>query len=438
MRIFIALVFMLLLASCCHTRTSEEAYAEGNYLESIHLLASDIEEQGPEKYKQDEAIKLHSLVEKVMVYYETILANTTNTDFDNRIMAFNSLSEMRGRLNNHFYSQELSFFLDKYTAAKLNENIAIAYYDEGNSIVANESADYKKKADLYQKGLRSYNYNDIEKLYKINNTKYMQLAAKEFYEQGKNFVQMQSYKEAAEAFQNAALVYKPLGKYKDSDNLFSRFDRLYRTNAADSSYQLAEGITNYATSRAKYRQAAENYNAAALIYSPYGNYRDASTKAANYANKGKISISVRPYQYESLFKEVTQGHDYISFGFGSDIFIDIDSSENYSDHDKSIDNDSKTEKGKKYNIKTETVTNRVTITTNIRVSGLLSYSNSFKVEKTSSKINYSYSGDVPSGYHDHSEGYLRDRYMLSNDARKLQQSQLKTEFFKLVKEIEEL
>jgi hypothetical protein len=38
MRIIIAVFFMFLLAAC-HTRTAEEAYKEGKYLESINLLA---------------------------------------------------------------------------------------------------------------------------------------------------------------------------------------------------------------------------------------------------------------------------------------------------------------------------------------------------------------------------------------------------------------
>jgi hypothetical protein len=438
MRIVIAVLFMLLLASCCHTRTSEEAYAQGNYLESIHLLALDIEQAGPDKFNQDKAIKLHDLVENVMVYYETVLANTAKTDFDSRIMTNNKLSEMRARLSNHFYSQELGFFLDKYTAAKLNENIAKAYYDQGHSIIAHDSADYKKKADLYQKGLSFYNYKDIARLFKLNNTKYMQLAAKEFYDQGKNFVRMQFYKNATEAFQNAALVYKPLGKYKDSEKLASYYDKLYRMNEAKSSYQLGEKIASYANSRAQYRQAAENYNAAAQVYRPYGNYHDAAIKAADYAHKGKVSVAVRPYEYENIFRDVVRIYDYISVGSGSDIYIDISSSEDYADRDKSITNDSRTEKEQKYNIKTETLMNSVTITTDIRVSGLLNYSHSFKVEKTSSQINYSYSGDVPSRYHDYSEGYLRDKYMLTNEAREQQKSELQAEFSKLVDEINKL
>lgn len=440
MRIIIAALFMLLLTGCVHTRTSEEAYAEGNYLESIHLLALDIEKKGPEKFDQETSIKLHNLVINIMVYYETTLANTAKTDFDNHIMIYNQLSEMRERLSNQFYSQELGFFLNKYSAEKLNKVIAKTYYDEGNSITAKDSASFKRKADLYQKGLNAYNYKNIKSLYKINNTKYMQLAAKEYYEQGKIYVKQHSYQAAGEAFQNAVIVYKPLGKYKDSEKLAIYYDKLYRTNEAESSYQEGERLASLASTHSQYRQAAAEYKAAMQVYSRYGEYRDANIKAYYYANKGKVKVFCQPFEYQSILRQVTNG-DYILFVYSSsdaDIFIDISSSEDFYDRDKSITTESKTKKEKKYNIKTETLQNKLILTTDIRVHGLLNYNNSFTVEETSSKVTYSYSGNVPKGYRNHTEGYLKSRYTLSDEANRQQEDELIKEFSYITKRIEKL
>lgn len=268
----------------------------------------------------------------------------------------------------------------------------------------------------------------------------MQLAAKEFYEQGKNFVQMQSYKEAAEAFQNAALVYKPLGKYKDSDNLFSHYDKVYRTNEAEDSYQKGERLAVFAISRFQYRQIAAYYNTALSIYSRYGKYRDADVKAYTYANRGRVKVYCWPYEYQQILKQVTNG-DYISFVYSSsdaDVSIDISSTEDFTDRDKSITNESKTKKEKKYNVKTKTIQNKLILNTEIMVKGLLHYYNSFTVEETSSKVSYSYSGNVPKGYRNHTEGYLKSRFTLSDEATEQQKSELINEFSYIANMIEKL
>ncbi|OCG26189.1 hypothetical protein A9G11_00015 [Gilliamella sp. wkB108] len=438
MRIVIAVLLMLFVASCSHTRTFEEAYAEGFYMESINLLAADIEEKGSARFKQNDASQLRDLVNKVMLKYETDLSNYKSTDYDNRIEAYGKLLEMSRRLSNRFYSQEVSFFLDKYTSSKLQENIAKIYYEEGNLIVGNNGESYKSKAVFYRKGFEVYNYKDIEKLYKLYKTKYMQTTARELYDAGKLYAKQGDYQLAAILFENVIRVYKPLGKYKDSEKLARYYNKLERTNSAKEMYSNAEKIASSNSSHSQYRKAAEEYSSAAKVYRPYGQYRDAESKASDYMRKGKVRVYCRSSECESILSSVIRQYNYAELDSNADVYIDVSSSVDYSDRDGSVTNDSKTERDQTFNVKTETLKNKLTLTTDIRVSGLMSYSNSFKIEKTSSQINYSYSGDVPSGYYDHSEGNLKDQYQLSNEARSEQESELRNEFSRIFSEIERL
>ena len=200
MRIIIACLLMFLLMSCSHERTSQDAYAEGSYLESINLLAAKIEEKSEVNFKQTDAEKLSNLVNDVMNKYEDELASTNNTDYKKRIEIYQKLLEMNKRLTNRFYSTELVSFLDKYPDESLRQIIAKDFYDYGNSITGTDSDSYHTKAELYKSGLSYYSYKNIATLYKNANTKYMQIAAKDFYEQGKDFEKQKDYKAAAEAF----------------------------------------------------------------------------------------------------------------------------------------------------------------------------------------------------------------------------------------------
>lgn len=49
--------FLIFLLTACYTRTGDDAYKEGKYLESISLLATGIEEKGERKFDKDSAKK---------------------------------------------------------------------------------------------------------------------------------------------------------------------------------------------------------------------------------------------------------------------------------------------------------------------------------------------------------------------------------------------
>lgn len=450
MRIVIT-IFVIFFLTACHTRTSEEAYKEGKYLESISLLTNSIEEKGLKKYDKKKAEKLHTLVTNVMEHYETNLANTSSTDYEKRIDIYQNLLKMKMMLRDRFYSSTVDFFNNKYDSEQLEQTIAKQYYDYGNSITGTDSISYKNKANLYQRGLERYNYKDIEKRYQNANTKYMQVAAKEYYDLGKKFAQERNYKEAATAFSNASQVYQPLGKYRDSDKRAIENDKKYRTEQAEAAYQQAQYILESATKRHEFREVAEYFNKAANVYQPYGKYRDARVLAETYQKKGIVKVY---YDSSSSFANEIRdniGANYIVFSDylgNSDVNIQINYDINFNDLGKSVSYETKTEKvfdkyvevpdknGKiiklksykdqNYSIETETHSNQLTLTTNIMVNGLYSYVQSFRVEKTSTEHNYIYRGNVPSKYHNYSDGSLKSRDELYNQAQQEQITQLKS------------
>ncbi|WP_133052264.1 hypothetical protein [Gilliamella apis] len=286
MRIIIASLLMFLLVSCTHERTSQNAYAEGNYLESINLLAAKIEEKSEANFKQTDAEKLSKLVNDVMNKYEDELASTTNTDYKKRIEIYEKLLEMNKRLTNRFYSTELVNVLDKYPAESLRQNIA-----------------------------------------------------KDLYDQGVNFETQNDYKAAAEAFSQASSVYQPLGKYKDSDKRAYNNGKKQATLMAEEAYQQAKMLSEIAMQRLEFRQVAKYYEQAVDAYRHYGRYKDATSLANTYKRKGIIKVYCYASEYCSEVK-LLLNKDYVTFvssPVGADLKIKITVDKEYNSTRSQID-----------------------------------------------------------------------------------------------------
>ncbi|OCG41974.1 hypothetical protein [Gilliamella sp. Bif1-4] len=459
MRIIIAVFFMFLLAAC-HTRTAEEAYKEGKYLESINLLADSIEDKGTAKLGQKDVQRLQNIVNSVMQHYETTLSNTNNQDYAKRIECYQNLLAMKLRLSDRFYSQEISFFDNKYDFTKLQESIAKEYYDYGNSITGTDSKSYRIKADLYKKGFEQYNYKNIESLYNNANKKYMQLAAKDYYDQGKMLAQQGNYKAAADAFNNASEVYQPLGKYKDSDKLSIENDRKHCTQQAENAYEQAQQLARTATRRYQFREVAQYYASAASAYRQYGSFRDANFQADKYKREGKVKVYYNSSELKSYVTDLLS-KDFIEFVIyqpgQADVTIRVTTNVEFSDLGKSVNNETKTEKifdkfiefadengnkkqiktykDQEFNLQTVTHSNKLTLTTEIEAHGIYSYSKSFNVVQTSAKHDYIYSGNVPSNLHNYSKGTLQTKDSLLRAAKDQQLTELKVYIEDMVRDL---
>ena len=165
MRIYLILFCVVILTACAFERTADQAYKEGKYLESISLIIAYVEEKGEQKLDADDLTHFRQLVSDVMGHYENRLLTADRNDHNSRIESLVALLNMKSQLANRFFSQQVSFFNNKYDFFSLRKAIAEEYYLWGNAVTCESSSCYSMRADLYKKGLEYYKYNDIENLY---------------------------------------------------------------------------------------------------------------------------------------------------------------------------------------------------------------------------------------------------------------------------------
>lgn len=443
MRYWIILLFSILLTACTTPRTAEDAFREGKYMESIELIAQFVEEKGQSKLSADDLLRFQNIVNDVMAHYENYLLTAERSNYKARINCYAALLKMKNRLSNRFYSQQIYFFNNKYDLVQLRKLLAEEYYLYGNSITATDSKGYKQKADLYQTGAEYYNYKDIAKLYEKNLTKYVQTAAAEFYQEGQRFTKEGEYKLAASQFLKASNVYKPLGKYKDSEKLYVEYDKKYRTAEAQKYYADATQLAKTTTSRNQYRKIADLYQKAVSIYSPYGQYKDAKTLADTYTLKGLVNVYIEPSQYSTSVREkLAVDSAYlkeVNNSQSADVIIRITLNDSYSQPLSRTNTEAMSENvvvqttsltnaetGKieqqhiyqTYHFTQRAIesSNRLELQAKILVTGEISYANSHHVIQQSSKTNYDYYGDVPSKFKPYSKGTLLTKEQLYRKA----------------------
>ncbi|WP_392551850.1 hypothetical protein RHO14_10280 [Orbus wheelerorum] len=462
MRALFVIFLIFILAACSSRRTAEDAYKEGKYLESIELIALDMEEKGQAKLDADDLARFSQMVSNVMAFYENQLLSADRTDYATRITSYESLLQMKTRLSDRFYSQQVYFFNNKYDIKQLRQLIAEEYYLYGNSINATDGQSYYRKATLYRKGMEQYKYKDIEVLYKKTNTKYMQVAAQENYQQGKALAEIKSYKEASEHFTNAADIYEPLGKYKDSRELATVYDKKYRLIEAQNFYQQASDMKKYANTYYEYREIANLYDNAAKIYRPYGEYKESSKLARQYQEKGIIKIYCPPGSYFKLI-EKSISENYIRLVTNqsiANITIKITDKNRYKNlNEKPImqamsenivvktvqqtNADGSVEskdiyKTYYFNLQTSVQANMLELSTSFNVSGDYLYNKTDTITKRSSITKYVYSGDVPSKYKNRTSGRYSSEQALLDSAKDEQSQFIKDELSELMSVLERL
>ena len=288
----------------------------------------------------------------------------------------------------------------------------------------------------------------------------MQIAAKDFYDQGRNFEKQKDYNAASEAFSQASSVYQPLGKYKDSDKRAYDNAKKHATLMAEEAYQTAKKLAKGADSRSTFRSVGEYYWQAADVYSRFGRYKDAASLAEKYHNKGLISVY---FHSDDLCSDVGSAFsaDYLYFVSSlssADVIISVTCNSRYYSPQQSYNMEIKREKvfdkyveqtddqghttqvetfkEVSYNESTRTYRNSLTLSTEVSVRGLISSSSSFTIEKSSEKYEVNYwGGDVPSHVHDYNEGVLESPDELEQRAKSEQSSQLRSIIESIVKDL---
>ncbi|WP_392561870.1 hypothetical protein RHO12_12220 [Orbus sturtevantii] len=456
MRALLIVLLIAMLAGCSFKRTAEEAYQEGKYLESIDLIALDIEEKGQAKLNADDLTRFSQLVSNVMAFYENQLLSADRTDYSSRIASYEALLTMKTRLSDRFYSQQVYFFNNKYQIKTLRQLIAEEYYLYGNSINATDGQSYLLKATLYRKGMEQYKYKDIEALYSKTNTKYRQVAAQENYQQGKAFAEAKLYKEASKSFVDAADIYAPLGNYKDSRELAAIYDKKYRLAEAQDFYQKAIDMQKYANTYSEYRQIAKNYADAAEIYRPYGEYKQASKLAKQYQEKGTIKIYCPANSFSQLI-EKSINEEYVRFVTNpniANVMINVTEKRRYKNLDEQPTMRAMSEnivirtiqqtnaeglveskdiyKTYYFNVQTKVQANKLELSTQFTVSGGYIYNQINNITKSSSMTKYVYSGDVPNKYRNYTSGSYSSQQTLLNSAREEQNRFINDELLDLI------
>lgn len=478
MRLLLIGLLSLLLTSCAVIQRIqvEQAFKQSEYYKGIAILAKSYADK-PLPLNSGQKNYLIQKVNTLMRMAENGIQNAQPTDYDSKIKEYQLLLTIQTSLVDKPYGPSLTDFSHKYNETSLKKNLAQLYYEKASHYPTADSASYKKQAEFYHAGMKyDPDYQDIGKRYQAAMNQYYQTAAQEFYAAGKIAVSNQDYKTAAEQFRQAADVYQPLGKYKDSQALAVQYDKKYRTLEAEKYYNeakksvgyqdykaaaekfkqaadiyrpigkykdsqtlaaqyekkyygqeaekyfsRAQSLVNSSSSKADYRRVATNYQLAADTYRAYGNYKNASALATKYERLGRVYVYIRNRLFENVIKNNISG-DFIYYTYSpseADLIIDIrvhpyrpyriergsEQQESRQDKVKVGVNKVPAENGTyipipeyqyyNYTAHSRTTRNSFGLKARLMVSGVYSYEESYYSDVSSEETHYWYSGNTP-------------------------------------------
>lgn len=315
-----------------------------------------------------------------MVIYENQLSNSSKSDYATRVNSYEALLTMKNRFSGNFYSQHIAFFTSKYNAQQLKKSLAEEYYLYGNSINATDADSYQTKATLYRKGMTHYKYKDIEQLYKKANAKYTQVASQEFYQRAKD---MQKTASTHNEYRQIAALYDKVtslgNKYSDANKLFEKYQKMGMVKVYYPNDKFASIIAPYF-----------NQNYVRIVDSP---------SAADI----RIEILDDPRPHSNVFPTTKEKNETILMNTiqeknanGEVTTRELSHTYHFVEHKTSQEN-------------------KVTLKTMFNINGIYQYSKEDATQSSSSITTYTYTGDVPGTYNDHTEGtLLSDEEILNN------------------------
>lgn len=421
-----SLVFLIimLLLSACTTQRAMSLYEKGQYLESVSVVTNELDRKG--KLPMDIlAKKMFAIIHGSIQHYEQRLYKASSEDHDEKIAAYRGLLNIRIDLEDKFYSSEFTLFIAKNKIDDLTMSLAEQFYLKGNLISPSNTIDHKIKADIYRLGLEFTEYKDMRALMEKHDKKYADLASEEAYKNAMKAVQNKQYRSASEYFGQVVQLYKNYGDYKNSQALFTQYDKLWRTDAAQDAYTQAQNLSDKTNnSKATHRKIADLYNQANNYYSPYGSFKDSYSLALKHKKLGVVNIALdikksypRNSNLESAIEKNIKSQfskDYQSFsGYtaSSDLIITITYDVRYDlEQDKIEEKNLNQEIDGVVKYFKETVTHRknhYSVNVYMNVSGLTSFSDKFNISESSSEMIKEYSGDVPYTYHNKRQGLFK-------------------------------
>lgn len=432
----ISILFVVSILPACAVTLDQarQGYDRGDYVASIKVITSKLDQK--QEYPRDSLKK--SWLNVIHLSLNQLEQLPTNT-IDQKIQRLEQINKARELVSGGFYAGEFTGFTQRYPLEQLNLDIAKLYYQKGNNIGLNTTESYRTKAEAYEKGLNYAEYLDMRSLAGKYRKEYSTRLAEEYYKYGLDAVRVKNYKSASEYFSKAITIYANYGEYKDARQQFVKYDKLWRTESAANLFSQAVTKEKLAVRKVDYRDVASLYSGAAKVYQPYGDYKNAGSLATAARNKSMITINYNIHQdrgddYCGSFNSQRLSERFKSkveakFGnypfeltnsYSADVTINIDYSANYKEgrldernQVQSIVNAQGTVM--KFNQRTESKKNEYELKAEINSKGDLRVNKSLSryVESEQSKIVYT--GNVPDGYRDKTEGTLKDRNGLCSD-----------------------
>ena len=432
---FFILSIVLMIGACTATYKANKLYEKGEYLQSVRTITKELDKKNEWPAHKPTAQKTLNIINGSIRHFEQQRDNSNSHDFDNNIYAYKGLLEIRQLLNNKFYSNHFSDFINTYNIAALKQNVAQQYYLKGNSIKPVAIIDYKIKSDLYKEGLNYAEYKDMRTLQQKYAKQYATLAAADFYKKGQEAAKAKEYKSASEFFAQAREVYKDYGAYKDSHQQFVKHDKIWRTNAAGQVYDQAQNKATYARYKSDHRQISALYLEAYNYYKPYGNFKNAQELYQKHLDQGMIYITTRisgsstNWEIERLIKKQIEDKFHQSYykkaesGGRRDLEIDIYYKTYYEEskekrHSRPMQHTDAS--GNILNFTEHTVEkyNHYRVEVKISASGRVYFSDQFTAKASSYRSEITYSGNVPSNYNNQKQGSFKSKYDLENEVEK--------------------
>nr|WP_174507045.1 hypothetical protein [Acinetobacter sp. Marseille-Q1620] len=421
-------LFLISILSACTLKKAVRSYENGDYISSIRIVTDRLDEK--RDYPRNSLKK--SWLNTVYLSLNKI-ENLPDNSLEQKIQRYEEIYQARNLVGTGFYSNNFTAFNQRYPMPQLKFDIAKLYYEKGNNIKTIVTDNYREKAEAYQNGLKYANYLDMASLAAKYQKEYSSRLASDYYQSALTAVKMKNYKDASENFQKASNAFSNYGSFKDSQQQFVKYDKLWRSEEAEQFFSQAISKDRSATRKADFREAAKLYNDSYEIYLPYGIYKNSVSLRAISKRKGTVNIGYSINQdrgddscgssySDSLSKRIKRTIEdrFKSYPFelspirSADIQLYFDyrtrfqrgNLEQSNQVQSIVDPQGKTVKFNQHN---ESRRNQYEITMNIEAMGDVQMRKRISKETSSEENKVFYSGAVPQGYRDKTQGSLKNQ-----------------------------
>lgn len=275
--IMLSLLFISACSSFNANYKAKQLHDKGDYFASTITLIDYLKKNADDVPSKDMVNLINSNILKI----QNQLNNTATTDYDTKIKHYLDLRAITLAVENaNLTHKPVNLTVTPLSLTDIN--LAELYYLKGNAISPTRNEDYLAKAQLYQQGLQYYKYKDMQKLMEQNQFTYYSNLAEENYQMALLDIQIKNYQRACEYLEKTIDNYQNYGDYKDSKQLFAKYDPIWRKEKASQLYNQATALTNKANSTADYKNIRDYYEQAYLVYSRYGKFKDSEALADKY------------------------------------------------------------------------------------------------------------------------------------------------------------